>query len=126
MLKFSEIEDLLIHILSGQTESREMQCFMDQLLTSTLFFQRLYKILATSTQNAVLKNAAELNQIQMKSDTEMLEEIICETRKHAIQIHPLKLKIENLRHPLDRLKKRFSLIWISPKEALPVALTGEG
>lgn len=80
LLTFSALDDLLMRTFAGITEPTDAQQFIDGLMFSPLFYQRLIIKLSTVTPEIVLDEVPEMAQIKVKSDEEILSQVVAQVK----------------------------------------------
>lgn len=111
---FDEIEDLLIRVFAGAYQSNEAQNFMDGIIFSPLFFQRVLLKLRQLALITTSEDLPEMANVQVKSNQEILERfILTDITKHE-ELAPSRQAGNRSESFLERLRNL-----IFPPNALP-------
>ncbi len=89
ILSFSEIDDLLIRILSGRIGPDETRTFIIGLKNSPVFYERLLIRLRSLETKIDGEETPELSHVPVKSDDEMFREIKNQVQGDGRALHPI-------------------------------------
>lgn len=112
---FDEIEDLLIRLYAGDYEGAEVQNFIDGVISSPLFYQRVLLKLRQLALVTASEDVPEMANVQVKSNQEILDSfILTDTVKDNEEFVPYRKQKSKFEDFLEKLQ---TLLF--PPKALP-------
>jgi len=125
-ISFSLLEDILMRIMAGDILSTDAQQLIKGLISSPIFYQRLLSKLSPAALDVSIEEFPEVSQIQIKSDDELLKQILFEAKSQKVKTSKAGMPIKNVLHSLidiwDRLKQLFESPKRFPRYAFAISI----